>query len=74
MALLLGPIAADLHLAPAPRIALGGVEKQPSAMVAGALLQPAPVGGAEHGHRRYGDKQAMAAKPAAINSTFMLQA
>jgi len=44
MALLLGPVAADLHLAPTPALVLGRVEKKPAAMIALALLDAGKVG------------------------------
>jgi hypothetical protein len=43
MAFLLGAIAADSHLAPTPAFVFGSVEKEPTAIVAAALLDPRAI-------------------------------
>src|SRR5215470_12436305 len=55
MRLLLCPVAAHLHLAPAAALVLGGVEEEPAAMLAGALLDARQVGLRERRQRREGD-------------------
>ena len=55
MRLLLRSIAAHLHLAPAAALVLGGVEEEPAAMLAAALLDARQVGLRQHRQRRQGD-------------------
>src|SRR5271170_390886 len=55
MQFLLGAIAAHLHFAPAPAAIFRGVEKQPAAAIAGALLDPPGVASAEQIDRRERD-------------------
>jgi hypothetical protein len=43
MAFLFGAIAADSHLAPKPAFVFGGVEKEPTAIITAALLNPRAI-------------------------------
>src|SRR5258708_288217 len=55
-AFLLGAVAADFQLAPAPPLVLGRVEEQPAAMVSRAALDARQVGAGEHAQDRKHDR------------------